>query len=95
MSTVDRQRDTGVFTSKAVDLIDCFSSGFDEVLSDLATSIAKERAGGESVEITDQDIISAAKMILRAVQNSDLPPDTKSEVEQMFNCVSSRASSRF
>jgi hypothetical protein len=93
MATVERESNA-TYSSDAMRLLDCFSLGFDEILSSIAETIASERVtAGGVVEVTKQDVEKAAAFIVKAVQDSTLPQSVKSEVDDMLGCMASQSKS--
>ena len=80
------------YTSEALDVLDCFTHGFDEVLCQIAEQYADERKDRGPIDV--QDIQSAAAIIVEAVAKSDIDPSVKSLVSGMLNCLASKTSHR-
>ncbi len=78
-------------TGRAYDLLDCFVSGLDKVVYEIAESIARE-AGQLTeagvVEIRYEDVRSAADLVFKAIkENASIPKDALADIEQMHACV--------
>ncbi len=69
MSTVNKSRKSSM-TSKAYDLLDCFVSGLDDVIYEVAEQLAVEKGRVEKgvVEITHEEVQEAADIVFRAIR---------------------------
>ena len=89
MATAEDSQIEITFSSQALDLLDCFSCGFDDFLSRIAEHIAFQRGEqGKTVEITEEDIVKAANIFAEKIKASDLEADVKHEVDSMLECLS-------
>ena len=91
MATAEPEQTEITISSDALGLLDCFSTGFDDLLCRIAEHVARERAQqpGE-VEITVQDIQAAGDIFAKTIKRSDLPEDVKQEADAMLSCLSER-----
>jgi hypothetical protein len=93
MSTVDRTT-ASEMSGKAYDLLDCFVSGLDKVVYEIAESLAK--AAGQVnqagvVEIQQKDVRAAAEMVFAAIrENKNIPRDALDDIEQMHQCMQAK-----
>jgi hypothetical protein len=78
-------------TGSAYDLLDCFVSGLDRVVYEIAERLAK-KAGQINddgvVEIRKKDVREAANLVFRAIRdNKDIPQDALADIVEMLECV--------
>lgn len=93
MATIDR--DDSVISSEAMSLLDCFVSGLDEVVYEIAEELAKERMGNAAedavIQIEPEDVKKAAHVVMEAIREQlnreDLPKTAKQAVEGMYDCL--------
>lgn len=88
MATVDHQQTESSFTSDAVELLGCFSYGFDDVISRIAEHEAARRSGHIGAEVTVDDVMSAVNVFITSMKSSDLPAQMKPEIDAMLSCLS-------
>lgn len=80
-------------TSEAFSLLDCFVSGLDDVIYEIAESIADangHRSGDGSIEITRNDIRDAVKIVFDAIKQqagTGISQETVAHIEEMHACV--------
>jgi hypothetical protein len=86
--------DSSTISSEALDLLDCFADGFDDVVYELAELEATKRTGARGSEIIAADMECAANHIVQAMSHSDLPDEVKAMLSSMLQCFSSKASRR-
>jgi len=86
MATVENPNDYAI-SSDAMDVMDCFSNGMDQVVHQMAGRIAEQRnkSSGEVV-ITIPDIEAAVRHFAEVMQRSDLEPAVKVSVSSMLDC---------
>lgn len=92
MATANLPTDSEM-TSEAYDLLDCFVSGLDAVVYEIAEAIAK--ANGQvtdagTVEINQDDVKQAAKSVFEAIQEQagkSIPAAAARQIEEMHECV--------
>lgn len=93
MSTIERPT-TSEMSGKAYDLLDCFVSGLDRVVYEIAESLA--RAAGQVnpagvVEIRQEDVRAAAEMVFAAIrEKKDIPRDALDDIEEMHQCMQAK-----
>jgi hypothetical protein len=87
------QRGDWKISSKAIDLLQCFMSGLDDVIVRIALGIADEkRRSGHRVElrIEADDIEQAANAVLEQIRSTDLPQPVKTEIDEMDECLKAK-----
>jgi hypothetical protein len=77
-------------SSKALELLDCFKSGFDDVIYATAELIAKRR-GGSPVRIESGDVEKAAEMFFRPLKETlvreQIGAEQLQQIESMLQCL--------
>lgn len=104
MATIDRATDSTI-SSDALRMLDCFVSGLDSVVYEIAEEIARLRleacvpAGGKGsrpTEIESEDVKKAveffAQCIKKLASENRIPADAVAHVEQMVECCRRQAS---
>jgi hypothetical protein len=92
MATVDQSRISG----EGLELLDCFVSGLDDMIYELAEEIAKKRdpSSSEVVQIEAEDVRNAAELVyghLRSlVKTGKLPETIESVIGSMERCCCGR-----
>ena len=90
MATADKNPELAL-TSRAMDAVDCFTDGMDDLVCDLAGHFASQREPTEDgVIITEDDIEAASKVLVEAIKSADVPPEFRESVEQMAQCCAQR-----
>lgn len=77
-------------TSDAYDLLDCFVSGIDEIVYEIAGSLAKSEGRVENgvVQISQVDVRKAANLVFEAIQaNTAIPRDVAENIRTTHQCV--------
>ena len=78
-------------TGKAYELLDCFVSGLDQVVYEIAESLAKDAGqlnDAGVVEIQHKDVKAAAELVFKAIkENADIPKDALDDINEMHQCV--------
>jgi len=92
MSTVDRpQAEVGDYriSSKALELLQCFMSGLDDVVIRMALEKAREKAiSPTDVRIDAEDIVQAADAVLDRIRSQEhLPAELQSDINKMDGCL--------
>ena len=95
MSTVDsscghraHQADYRI-SSKALELLQCFMSGLDDVVIRIALQRAREKADSSvDIRIDADDIVQAANAVLDRIRSQEnLPPELRSDINEMDGCL--------
>lgn len=83
-------------TGEAYDLLDCFVSGIDDLVYEIAESMAAGRGSVSDdgvVEISQSDVKRAADAVFTAIREQagkSIPEDVAKQVESMHKCVLSK-----
>lgn len=92
MSTASESRKSEI-TGEAIELLDCFVSGFDSIIYELAESLARTASSVQPedvVEIERDHVKDAALIIFRAIQEEagkTLSAEAAEEIIDMHRCV--------
>jgi hypothetical protein len=92
MATANHSKNSEM-TSEAYDLLDCFVQGLDDVIYEIAETIAREKVQTSStgtVEIRRDDVKEAALALFRAIREEagkSLPAHVARHLEEMHDCV--------
>jgi hypothetical protein len=87
---------TSSMTGEAYDLLDCFVSGIDDLVYEIAESMAAERGsvtGDGVIEIDQNDVKRAADAVFQAIREQagkSIPKAVAEQVETMHKCVLSK-----
>jgi len=102
MSTLDRspERNPEVrISGDAVDLLQCFMSGIDDVVMRIALSLAERRlegegkscSSGQELRVEGRDVKEAAFSFFEHIlSREDLPPDVKQDIREMEQCLKAK-----
>lgn len=91
MATANHGNIDSSISSEALGLLDCFASGLDDVIYELAEAVAAKRTGHTSgVEIRVDDIREAADLFVQCLEKVDIPPHAKASIHDMLQCLSKR-----
>lgn len=92
MSTANNSKNSEM-TTDAYDLLECFVSGLDKIIYEIAEDIA-ERKGQVlpegAIEIRADDIRMAADVVFKAIREQtgkSIPKDLAVQIEEMHECV--------
>ncbi len=82
-------------TGEAYNLLDCFVSGIDDLVYEIAESMAAARGSVNDgvVEIDQHDVKRAADAVFNAIREQagkTIPKDVAEQVESMHECVLSK-----
>ncbi len=97
MSTANSIHADTSISNEAYELLGCFVDGFDDIVYDIATQMARERCG-ESVEpvaIEVEDIRAAADAVMNAIRtqiaSGKFPIHLEKSIEEMVECCEIKA----
>lgn len=89
MATANHGNIESSISSEALDLLDCFANGLDDVMYELAEAVAARRTGRtNNVEICVDDIREAAKLFVECLERVEIPDRAKAAVHEMLKCLS-------
>ena len=78
-------------TGDAYDLLDCFVSGLDQVVYEIAEALAKQSGqvdASGTIEIRHKDVEQAASLVFKAIrENPSIPQDALDDISEMHQCV--------
>jgi hypothetical protein len=83
------QKSERTYTGEALELLECFSHGFDDLLCRMAEQQAD--IGEHSGRIGAEEIKKAGDLILEAVSSSEVSDDVKALVRGMIQCMAQKA----
>lgn len=91
MTTANDSRNS-TMTSEAYDLLDCFVSGLDEVIYEIAESLANSKGQivDGIIEISQDDVKEAANRVFNAIREragKEIPQSVAQQIEGMHECV--------
>jgi hypothetical protein len=92
MATAKEARNSEM-TSEAFDLLDCFVSGLDDVIYNIAEKISEEKGQVRqdgTIEIKGEDVKRAATIVFDAIREQagkSIPEAAVKEIESMHDCV--------
>jgi hypothetical protein len=96
MSAVNQTAESRI-SSKALELLDCFKSGFDDVIYATAELIAKRR-GGSPVRIESGDVEKAAELFFHPLKESlvreQVGAEQLQQIERMLQCLKDKCQLR-
>ena len=93
MATANDTKTTSEMTSEAYDLLDCFVSGLDDVIYEIAEAIASNKGQvteDGTVEICQDDVKEAAQSVFMAIREQagkSIPEAVRQQIEEMHECV--------
>ena len=93
MPATNCNSDESVYDSDAVELLECFAEGFDQMLCELAERRARSRASGDSATptVTADDIVASAQEVLRVVDKSSLRQPARHNLGRMLALLARRS----
>lgn len=83
-------------STEALELLNCFSDGIEDLVYQTAEVVARKRAcgslpSGKPVEIELQDVRQAGELVIAAIKKivaaGSLPPDVGESVDEMHRCL--------
>lgn len=83
-------------SSEAYDLLNCFVSGLDDIIYEIAEGIASaknKRTSAGTVQIDKDDVRAAAQIVFEAIRDQAgkaIPQVVAEQIEQMHQCVLSK-----
>jgi len=94
MATANQASESTI-SGKAMDLLDCFVSGLDDVILEVAETIAKERQGDVvPIRIESQDVVQAADAFFGQIKDRLGADPSKAQIlktiEGMHQCLRNR-----
>jgi hypothetical protein len=79
-------------SSKALELLQCFMAGLDDVIIRIALEKARARAATpQDVRIDADDIVQAADAVLERIQSQEnLPAELRADINEMDGCLKAK-----
>ena len=95
MSTIKRDSDVSnldwIISNKAVDMLQCFMSGIDDVVIRIALEEKKKKVRGSVVRIESEDIEYAAKLVMSHIRSQNIQQGISvSEIDTMEECLKAK-----
>jgi hypothetical protein len=95
MATADRGTESRI-SSEALDLLNCYVSGLDKIVYEIAEEFAKQRMGdavaaGKPIRIDASDVKQAADLLISSIrkmaEGGNVPQEIVPAIEGMHQCL--------